>query len=76
MTAAEDRSRLQSLALVLMTLLLIVHPVHSSDKPTLTVAISLDIPPFVTNNAGGGLEFDNIRTSLIQVILHSAKVFR
>ncbi len=43
--------------------------IQAEAKPELTVAISLDIPPYVMNQASSGLEVDIVRQALAQYAL-------
>lgn len=57
------RNALARLSLILLNSVLITQAAHA-DKPELTTAISLDIPPYVMRTASTGLEVDIIRRAL------------
>ncbi len=53
-----------SIVVALLLLTGISNHAQAADKPELLVAVSLDIPPFVMDNAGTGLEVDIVRQAL------------
>lgn len=62
------RYALTSRSAVLMFCMLAVFSLsaQSTEQKTLTVAISLDIPPYVMNNASSGLEVEIVRQALAE----------